>query len=50
MDIQVYWAEKVATTKQGQCQMHLNRAWQVSTTWSDADRQRATQRLEFNID
>jgi len=45
----VYWAEKVPTTKCRQFQVHLNRFQQAATTWSDADRQKAIDRLECKI-
>jgi len=34
-------AEKVSSTKRRQFQVHLERARQVATTWSDADHQKA---------
>jgi len=37
----VYGAEKFSTTKRRIFQVHLNRARQAATTWSDADRQKA---------
>jgi len=45
----VYWAEKVSTIKHWQFQVHLNRARQAATTWSDADCQKAIERLECEI-
>jgi len=45
----VYGAEKVSTTKRRQFQVRLNRARQAATTWSDADRQKAIERLEREI-
>jgi len=45
----VYGAEKVSSTKQRQFQVRLNRARQAPTTWSDADRQKAIERLELEI-
>jgi hypothetical protein len=45
----VYGAEKVSTTKRWQFQVLLNRAWQAATTWSDADRPKAIERLECKI-
>jgi len=45
----VYGAEKVSTTKRRQFQVCLNRARQAATTWSDADRQKAIERLEHEI-
>jgi len=41
MEALVYGAEKVSTTKHRLFQVRLNRAQQASTTWSDADRQKA---------
>jgi len=49
MEAVVYGAEKVSTTKRRQFQVRLNRAWQAATTWSDADRQKAIERLEREI-
>jgi len=49
MEAVVYGAEKVSTTKHRQFQVHLNRARQVATTWSDADRQKAIERLQCEI-
>jgi len=46
MEVQLYVAEKVTTSKRRQLQVRLNRAHQVSTIWSDADQQRAIERLE----
>jgi len=45
----VYRAEKVSSTKRRQFQVHLNRAWQAATTWSDADCQKAIEQLEHEI-
>ena len=45
----VYGAEKVSTTKCRQFQVCLNRAQQAETTWLDADRQQAIERLERKI-
>ena len=45
----MYGAEKVSTTKCGQFQVCLNRAWQAATTRSDDDRQTALERLECEI-
>jgi hypothetical protein len=45
----VYRAEKVSATKCRQFQVRLNRAQQVATTWSDADCQKAIERLEREI-
>jgi len=49
MEALVYGAEKVSSTKRSQFQVRLNRAWQAATTWSDADRRKATERLEHEI-
>jgi hypothetical protein len=46
MEALVYGAEKVSSTKRRQFQVRLNRAQQAATTWSDADRQKAIERLE----
>jgi len=45
----VYGAEKVSSTKRRQFQVRLNRARQAATIWSDADRQKAIERLEHEI-
>jgi len=49
MEVQLYWAAKVTTSKWRQCQVHLDRARQAATIWSDADRQRAIDKLEREI-
>ena len=49
MEAVVYGAEKVPTTKRRQFQVRLNRAQQAATTWSDADGQKAIERLERKI-
>jgi len=49
MEAVVYGDEKVSTTKRRQFQVCLNRAWQAATTWSDADCQKAIERLEREI-
>jgi hypothetical protein len=49
MEAVVCGAEKVSTTKCRQFQVRLNRARQAATTWSDADRQKAIERLEREI-
>jgi len=41
VEVQVYGAETITTTNWRQFQVHLNRAQQVATEWSDADWQRA---------
>jgi len=50
MEALVYGAEKVFSTKRRQFQVRVNRARQAATTWSDADRQRAIERLAREID
>jgi len=49
MEAVVYGAAKVSTTKCRQFQVRLNRAQQAAMTWSDADRQKAIERLEREI-
>jgi len=49
MEALVYEAEYVSTTKRRQFQMRLYRARQAATTCSDADRQKAIERLEREI-
>jgi hypothetical protein len=49
MDALGYGAETVSSTKCRQLQVHLNRAQQAATTWSDADRQKAIMRLVCEI-
>jgi hypothetical protein len=49
LDVLVYGAEKVSTTKCRQFQVRLNRARQVGTSWSDGDRQQAIERFEREI-
>jgi hypothetical protein len=49
MEVQLYGAEKVTRSKQRQFQVRLNRAQQAATIWSDADQQRAIERLEREI-
>jgi hypothetical protein len=49
MEAQLYRAGKVTTSKYRQFQVHLNRARQAATIWSDADQQRAIKRLEHEI-
>jgi hypothetical protein len=49
MEALVYGAEKVSTPKRRQFQVRLNRARQAATTWSDADCQKAIERLEREI-
>jgi hypothetical protein len=45
----VYGAETDSTTTRRQLQVHLNTTRQAATTWSDADRQKAIERLEHQI-
>jgi len=47
MEFQLYYAQKVTTSKGRQFQVRLNRAQQAATIWSDADWQRAIERLEW---
>jgi len=49
MMVQLYGAEKFTTSKRRQFQMRLNRAGQAATIWSDADWQRAIERLHREI-
>jgi len=49
MEALVYGAEKVSSTKRRQFQVRLNRARQAATTWSDANCQKAIERLEREI-
>jgi len=49
MEVQVYGAEKVTTTRWRQLQVRLNRARQAATIWTVADRQSAKERLEHEI-
>ena len=46
MEALVYGAENVSSTKHRQFQVCLDRARQAATTWSDADCQKAIERLE----
>jgi hypothetical protein len=49
MEAFVYGVEKLSTTKGRQFEVCLNRARQAATTWSDADRHKAIERLEYKI-
>jgi len=49
MEALVYGAEKVSTTKCRQFQVHMNGARQEATTSSDADHQKAIERLKREI-
>jgi hypothetical protein len=49
IDVQVYWAQQDKTTNRRQFQVRLNTARRPATTWSDADRQCAIERLECVI-
>jgi hypothetical protein len=46
METLVVGAENVSSTKRIQFRVHLNRAWQAAISWSDADSQKAIERLE----
>ena len=49
MEVQLYRAEQVTTSKGRRFQVCLNRTQQVTTIWSDTDRQRAIERLQRKI-
>jgi hypothetical protein len=49
MEVHLYGAEMVTTSKRKRCQVRLNRARQEATIWSDADWQMAIKRLERDI-
>jgi len=49
MEVLVYGAEKVTTSKQMQFHVRLKRARQAAPKWSEADRERAIKRLEREI-
>ena len=49
MEVPVDRAEKVTTISGRQYHVHLNRAWQAATKWSDADWQRAKEQLGHEI-
>jgi len=49
MEALVYGAEKPSSTQRRQFQVRLNRAWQATTTRSDAEHQKAIERLEREI-
>ena len=49
MEVQLYRAEMVTISQRMQFLVCLNRAQQVETIWSDADRQRALERLGRTI-
>ena len=49
MEALVYGTDKVSSTKRRQFQVRRNRARQAATTSSDADRQKAIERLERKI-
>jgi hypothetical protein len=49
MEALVDGADNVSSTKCRQFQVFLNSARQAATTWSDADRQKAIERLEHEI-
>jgi hypothetical protein len=49
MEVHLYGAEKVTTSKRRQFEVLLNRARQAASIWSDADWQRVIERLESTI-
>jgi hypothetical protein len=49
MEVFLYRAEKVTTLKWKQFQVHLKSAWQAATKLSEADNDRAIERLECNM-
>jgi hypothetical protein len=49
MEAVMYGAEQVTTSKHRQFLVHLNRAQQAATTWSDSDYQKAIERFEREI-
>jgi len=49
MEVLVYWAERVTTSKRRQFQVRLKRALQAGTKWSAADHERAIKQLEHKI-
>jgi hypothetical protein len=49
MEALAYEAEKDSTPKHMQFQVCLNRAREAATSWSDADRHKAIERLEREI-
>jgi len=49
MEALVYGVEMVSSTKRRQFQVYLNRAWRAASTWSDANHQKAIERLEHKI-
>jgi len=49
LEAHVYGPEMVSTTKRSQFEVLLNRAQQAATSWSDADCDKAIERLEHEI-
>jgi len=49
MEVQVYGAKKITTTKWKEFQVRLDRVPQAATAWSDADPQSAKERLQCEI-
>jgi hypothetical protein len=49
MEDLVYEVEMVSSTNCRQFQVHLNRARQAATTWSDVGRQKAIEQLEHEV-
>jgi len=49
MEVPVYGAENISTAKHRQIKVHLIRARQAATTWSEVDRQKVIERLEHKI-
>jgi len=49
MEVQVYGAAKVTTSKQTQYPVYLTRARQAESKWSQVDRKRAIERLERKL-
>jgi uncharacterized protein YabE (DUF348 family) len=48
-EVQLHGAENVTTSKRRQFEVRLNTTRHAATIWSDADRQRAIERLEREI-
>jgi hypothetical protein len=49
MEVRLYGAQKITTSKRRPFQVHLNTARHAATIWSDSNRQRAIDRLEREI-
>jgi hypothetical protein len=47
--VQLYGAQQVTASKRRKFLLRPNRVWQAATTWSDADQQRAIERLQREI-